>query len=69
MDRYWIGDFRCKALELVHIENEYEAQQLNDFYNQENEEKKKKLEEIRNNYYSQQTVLKIKLKEKYTCNS
>lgn len=47
-----------------HIEDEYEAQQLNDFYNQENEEKKKKLEEVRDNYRLQQTILKLKQKEK-----
>ena len=28
------------------IENEYEAQQLNEFYNQENEDKKNKLQKI-----------------------
>ena len=47
-----------------YIEDEHEAQQLNDFYNQENEEKKKKLEEVRDNYRLQQTILKLKQKEK-----
>ena len=47
------------------IEDEYEAQQLNDYFNQENEEKKKKLEEIRDNYRLQQGILKLKMKEKY----
>lgn len=46
------------------IEDEYEAQQLNDFYNQDNEEKKKSLEKVRDNYRKQQTILKLKQKEK-----
>jgi len=45
---------------LQKIENEYEAQQLNEFYNQENEEKRKKLEKIRNKYYKQKIILKQK---------
>ena len=51
------------------IENDYEAQLLNEFYSQENEGKKKKLEKIRDNYRLQQTILKLKQKEKYICNS
>ena len=51
------------------IENDYEAQLLNEFYSQENEGKKKKLEKIRDNYHLQQTILKLKQKEKYICNS
>jgi hypothetical protein len=50
------------------IENEYEAQQLNDFYNQENESKKEKLQKIRDDYYLKQTILKTKLKEKINAN-
>lgn len=46
------------------IENEYEAQQLNEFYNQENEDKKDKLQKIRNNYYLQKTISIKKMKEK-----
>lgn len=41
-----------------YIEDEYEAQQLNDFYNQDNEEKKKSLEKVRDNYRKQKIVLK-----------
>lgn len=51
------------------IENDYEAQLLNDFYNQENESKKEKLQKIRKNYYLQQTILKTKLKEKLNANN
>lgn len=40
------------------IENDYEAQQLNEFYNQEdNKSKKEKLEKIRDNY-KQKLILK-----------
>lgn len=46
------------------IENEYEAQQLNEFYNQENEDKKDKLQKIRNNYYLQKIISIKKMKEK-----
>ena len=46
------------------IENEYEAQQLNEFYNQENEDKKDKLQKIRNNYYLQKIISNKKMKEK-----
>ena len=46
------------------IENDYEAQQLNEFYNQENEDKKDKLQKIRNNYYLQKTISIKKMKEK-----
>lgn len=46
------------------IENEYEAQQLNEFYNQENEEKKEKLQKIRDNYYLQKIISIKKMKEK-----
>ena len=46
------------------IENEYEAQQLNEFYNQENEDKKNKLQKIRNNYYLQKIISIKKMKEK-----
>lgn len=46
------------------IENEYEAQQLNEFYNQENEDKKDKLQKIRDNYYLQKIISIKKMKEK-----
>ncbi len=46
------------------IENDYEAQQLNEFYNQENEDKKDKLQKIRNNYYLQKIISIKKMKEK-----
>lgn len=50
------------------LENDYEAQQLNDFYNQEDKNIKiEKLKEIRKNYYLQQNILKTKLKEKQKC--
>lgn len=50
------------------LENEYEAQQLNDFYNQEEIEwkpitksqKQIKLEKIRKNYYKFKKFIKIK---------
>lgn len=41
-----------------YIEDEHEAQQLNDFYNQDNEEKKKTLEKIRDDYRKQRIILK-----------
>ena len=51
------------------LENDYEAQQLNDFYNQEdNEAKKEKLKKIRNDYYSKKIIVLTKLKEKMKCN-
>ena len=51
------------------LENDYEAQQLNDFYNQEdNEAKKEKLKKIRNDYYSKKIIVLTKLKEKTKCN-
>ena len=50
------------------IENEYEAQQLNDFYNQENESKKEKLQKIKDTYYLKQTIIQTKMKEKLNAN-
>lgn len=51
------------------IENDYEAQQLNEFYNQEdNVAKKEKLKKIRDNYYSKKIIVSTKLKEKMKCN-
>ncbi len=51
------------------IENDYEAQQLNEFYNQEdNKSKKEKLEKIRDTYYLKQTIMQTKLKEKLNAN-
>ena len=47
------------------LENDYEAQLLNDFYNQENENKKEKLEKIKNNYKRKRLQLSIK---RYTKN-
>lgn len=50
------------------LENDYEAQQLNDFYEQEDKTAKiEKLKSIRKNYYIQQTILKAKLEEKRKC--
>ena len=47
------------------LENDYEAQQLNEFYNQEdNEAKKEKLKKIRDDYYSKKIIVSTKLKEK-----
>ena len=51
-----------------HIEDEYEAQQLNDFYNQENESKKEKLKKIRDNYYLQKAITQNKIKENINAN-
>ena len=48
------------------IEDEYEAQQLNDFYNQENE--KEKLQKIRDEYYLKQTIIQTKIKENINAN-
>ncbi len=42
------------------LENDYEAQLLNDFYNQENENKKEKLEKIKDNYKQKRLQLSIK---------
>ena len=42
---------------IQNIENDYEAQLLNDFYDQQ-EEKKEKLKRICNNYYKQKLILK-----------
>ena len=51
------------------LENDYEAQQLNEFYNQEdNEAKKEKLKKIRDDYYSKKIIVSTKLKEKMKCN-
>ena len=51
------------------LENDYEAQQLNEFYNQEdNEAKKEKLKKIRDDYYSKKVIVLTKLKEKMKCN-
>lgn len=51
------------------LENDYEAQQLNEFYNQEdNEAKKEKLKKIRDDYYSKKIIVLTKLKEKMKCN-
>lgn len=53
---------------MQNIENDYEAQQLNEFYNQEdNEAKKEKLKKIRDNYYSKKIIVSTKLKEKMKC--
>ena len=53
---------------MQNIENDYEAQQLNEFYNQEdNEAKKEKLKKIRDNYYSKKVIVSTKLKEKMKC--
>lgn len=47
------------------LENDHEAQQLNEFYNQEdNEAKKEKLKKIRDDYYSKKIIISTKLKEK-----
>lgn len=52
------------------IENDYEAQLLNEFYNQEKiylesvSNKKKKLEEIRDKYYQMRKMIKQKIKGK-----
>ena len=51
------------------LENDYEAQQLNEFYNQEdNKAKKEKLKKIRDNYYLKKIIVSNKLKEKTKCN-
>lgn len=51
------------------LENDHEAQQLNEFYNQEdNEAKKEKLKKIRDDYYSKKIIVSTKLKEKMKCN-
>lgn len=51
------------------LENDYEAQKLNEFYNQEdNEAKKEKLKKIRDDYYSKKIIVSTKLKEKMKCN-
>lgn len=51
------------------LENDYEAQQLNEFYNQEdNEAKKEKLKKIRDDYYLKKIIISTKLKEKTKCN-
>ena len=57
-------------LQLVQsLENDYEAQQLNEFYNQEdNEAKKEKLKKIHDDYYSKKIIVSTKLKEKTKCN-
>lgn len=52
------------------IDNNYEAQQLNDFYNQEEDslkEKREKLEKIRNNYKQKQLILQLNIKDKFIC--
>ena len=52
------------------IDNNYEAQQLNDFYNQEeyNQDKKEKLKQVRDNYRQQrQIVSQLNFKDKFTC--
>ena len=47
------------------LENDHEAQRLNEFYNQEdNEAKKEKLKKIRDDYYSKKIIISTKLKEK-----
>ena len=52
------------------LEDDYESQQLNEFYNQEdNKEKKERLKKMRDDYYLKQSVLKLKMKEKIVCNS
>ena len=51
------------------LENDYEAQQLNEFYNQEDTEaKKEKLKKIRDDDYSKKIIVSTKLKEKMKCN-
>ena len=51
------------------LENDYEAQQLNEFYNQEDTEaKKEKLKKIPDDYYSKKIIVSTKLKEKMKCN-
>lgn len=51
------------------LENDYEAQQLNEFYNQEdNKAEKKKLKKIRDDYYLKKIIVSTKLKEKIKCN-
>ena len=51
------------------LENDYEAQQLNEFYSQEdNEVKKEKLKKIRDDYYLKKIIISTKLKEKTKCN-
>ena len=51
------------------LENDYEAQQLNEFYNQEdNKAEKEKLKKIRDDYYSKKIIVSTKLKEKMKCN-
>lgn len=51
------------------LENDYEAQQLNEFYNQEdNKAKKEKLKKIRDDYYLKKIIVSTKLKEKMKCN-
>lgn len=51
------------------LENDYEAQQLNEFYNQEdNKAKKEKLKKIRDNYYLKKIIVLNKLKEKINAN-
>ena len=50
---------------MQNIENDYEAQQLNEFYNQEdNEAKKEKLKKIRDIYYLKRTILQQNIKGK-----
>jgi len=57
---------------LQSLENDYEAQLLNEFYNQEkihwkpvsNQEKKLQLQKIRDNYYSVKKAINQKLKDK-----
>lgn len=52
------------------IDNNYEAQQLNDFYNQEeyNQDKKEKLKQIRDNYRQQRQIIsQLNFKDKFTC--
>ena len=51
------------------LENDYEAQQLNEFYNQEdNKAEKEKLKKIRDDYYLKKIIVSTKLKEKMKCN-
>ena len=57
---------------MQNIENDYEAQQLNEFYNQEQIEwkpvaksqKRIQLEKIRNTYYLKRTILQQNIKGK-----
>lgn len=52
------------------IDNNYKAQQLNDFYNQEEDslkEKREKLEKIRNTYYQQKIISQFTFKDKFIC--